>query len=123
MTNTEAIEQIKRILFNTGTYWKEERAALNKALEALHEKDASNKPLTLEQLKELHEPTPIWIVNIGESVKPELVIAQWEAVQACPLTERLHIVSFGYEDWYSLKHYGKTWLAYSHEPKEADQNG
>lgn len=80
-----------------------------------------NKPLTLEQLREM-DGKPVWIENIKEPSKSEwklchqghgdYLIFQGGYLQGFKLEE------YG-KNW--LKEYGKTWFAYAYPPAHIDR--
>ena len=82
---------------------------------------AENKPLALEQVKAIEEPPRLWIVDLWGEMEPHYELVNWEVLCACPLELKLHCISLdGGDDFVTLENYGKTWLAYDHEPKEAE---
>lgn len=80
------------------------------------------QPLTLDELRGLEEPTPIWIVDLWGDTVPHWELVQWETICACPLDMKLHCVSlYGDEDFVDLDNYGDTWIAYRNKPFPAVQ--
>jgi hypothetical protein len=73
------------------------------------------QPLTLEQLRE-RVGKPVWIDIIGYMGN---MTSEWGLVNGCMKSIE---TSSGYALYYDDDDgddYGKTWLAYDHEPKEA----
>jgi hypothetical protein len=91
------------------------------ALAALREcaERRENKPLTVEQLR-ARFGRPVWIVQGNEAHPQETETNLVELFQE----ERGYIMFwfFGYEveEGLLIEHYGKTWLAYDHEPERSD---
>lgn len=68
-----------------------------------------NEPLKLEELKEMHGE-PVWLKSLGEDFDDG-----WYIIVSID-KQRIHCLQL-----YSMlffEHYGKTWIAYRHKPKE-----
>ena len=94
-----------------------ERVALHDAVAALRHAEPENKPLTLEQLKNMHGEA-IWVKDL---VINEIQCLQFDGFK--PATyhkgDDVRFNQFGTETgviWWCCK-YGKTWLAYACEPR------
>lgn len=76
--------------------------ALDMAISALRaqQKATNNAPLTLDELRKM-DGEPVWCVSLGASLF------------------RGNGWYIGANNWY-MDEYGKTWLAYSRKPEEAD---
>lgn len=72
---------------------------------------AENKPLTLEQLRQM-DGKPVWIVMIGEAKPPicEIVVESYKDGLKMANVEDP-------DDYGAFDLYGKTWLAYAHRPE------
>lgn len=101
-----------------GNQLAEQIPMCNIALEALRaQQERENpKPLTLEELRERFGK-PVWIDVIGnEEREPSLyaiVGNEWDEGDGIDLHDLIN------DDGAAYELYGKTWLAYDHEPKEA----
>jgi hypothetical protein len=111
MKNAEAIKRIQdhmethRIIEGHGLYIYE---ALDMAIAALREQEEREnpKPLTAEELVQL-KGEPVWIVW------PDCRIAnKWWIVDSYDW----HLMEFN--DYFMMRRYGETWIAYRHKPKE-----
>jgi len=87
------------------------------ALRAQQERE-NPKPLTLEQLKERVGKT-VWIIEGNQNHPAECEIHCVE-IYRCD-SRYVYFFYFGCatEEGLLIEHYGTTWLAYDHEPKEA----
>jgi hypothetical protein len=91
------------------------------ALSALREKQEREnpKPLTLEELKE-RDGKPVWTVTKGVDGSGRWELVTFTTICACPWHQVITMVNLlDGETEYEISTYGKTWLAYSHEPKES----
>ena len=89
------------------------------ALRAQAERE-NPKPLTLEQLKE-RDGNPVWTVTNGVYGSGGWELIKFTIVCACPWHEIIECVRLDEEQYgCEISTYGKTWLAYDHEPKEAN---
>ena len=79
------------------------------ALEKLNCAAPENKPLTLEQLREM-DGEPVWVKEIDGTG-----CGEWTIIDIGAQTEMLKALSpdTGYKEY----NYGKTWLAYAREPE------
>ncbi len=73
----------------------------------------SNKPLTLEELREM-DGEPVWVVRKREYADGDYGY--------CVMNDFIAEVPGISHTWFDLKDYGKTWLAYRHKPKEAEDD-
>jgi hypothetical protein len=83
------------------------------ALRAQQERE-NPKPLTLEELKE-RVGKPVWIKFL-ESGK-----GSWEILGSVYTAKIISCDPYAGAVYRSVESYGKTWLAYDHEPKEAQK--
>ena len=82
------------------------------ALAALREKEARERPLTLEQLEHM-TGMPVWLVNIRTTGSCGYVFIRSIYADGIVFHNTYN------ERWYRLSNYGKTWLAYTNKPGEA----
>lgn len=102
---TDTIEGLK--LSHDGT---QDYETAIEALRAMEERD-NPKPLTLDQLKE-RVGKPVWFKPVNNDE------GWWRVISR---TEPLDGDAFYFTDSYCWRNaYGKTWLAYDHEPKESE---
>ena len=109
LTTEEAIKFLGRYVGNE-YYTPKCQEAHRMAIDALQEKLEREKPkmLTHKQLNELDE-CPIFVVPKGPyKDNPPHWCVKYGAMVLVP----------GYEWTWAVKDYGKTWIAYRHEPKE-----
>lgn len=77
-----------------------------------------NKPLTLEQLRQMDEK-PVWIVEVKNSKQDSR--KQWQQfAYEEPKYNLMAFWEFGdeVENTYDVADYGKTWLAYARKPEQ-----
>jgi hypothetical protein len=80
------------------------------------------KPLTVKQMEAIREPTRLWIVDLWGAMESHYELVEWETICVCPLTKKMHCISLdGGDGFITLESYGKTWIAYDHEPKGGQQ--
>lgn len=112
MTTEEAIKTIETALAQVEwEYPMDYAAAFDVAIAALRAQQEAekNEPLTLEELREM-DGQPVWLNSLGENFDNG-----WYIIVAVD-RDRIHCLQL-----YTMllfEHYGKTWLAYRHKPKE-----
>jgi len=86
-------------------------------VEALRRAAPENKPLTLEQLRQM-DGEPVWVVMIGEAKPPicEIVVECYKNGIKMASTEDT-------DDYGAFDLYGKTWLAYARRQEDAQKEG
>lgn len=91
---------------------------MQQALDMLRaQQEQPNEPLTLEELLDIQEPTPLWIVSVGGDFKPYWSIECW--INSLTLFEILDDNSTNTMSKRDAKStYGKIWLAYRRRPGE-----
>jgi hypothetical protein len=112
--------------YETGTSWQFARSMMNLAayvrenrkiiIQSFHEQQSREnpKPLTLEELKQRKEK-PVWIITLSKGHEN----ARWRVLTKVEYSS--HYFFFKFDN--SIKdcaEYGKTWLAYDHEPAERE---
>jgi hypothetical protein len=106
----EELAEIYRMEQSTDSYY-----ATRYGIEALKEKEARDnpKPLTLEELKE-QTGKWVWVLLLNKSVGALCCTKVWQIGD-----EFCYFCDNGHHRDFCLDDYGKTWLAYPYEPKEA----
>jgi hypothetical protein len=84
----------------------------------MQQEQENPKPLSLEELKE-RVGKPVWIIEGNQNHPAECEIYCVE-IYRCD-SRYVYFFYFGCatEEGLLIEHYGKTWLAYDHKPKEA----
>ncbi len=114
MTNDEAIKRIVDHMerHRIGEYPHIKLAeALNMAIDALRAQQEAEKPLTLDELREMYGK-PVWVERHDFGVSKYAIVRDMEI---------LGFVSFVIVDGgirLPCSVYGRNWLAYRHKPKE-----
>jgi hypothetical protein len=95
------------------TFGGPESELIAHAIEALcaRQERENPEPLTLEQLHD-RVGRPVWLINTVNG------IGKWMIVETIQRGGCLFVDDDCHHRW-SYSDYGKTWLAYDHEPKEA----
>jgi hypothetical protein len=73
-----------------------------------------NKPLTLEQLRQM-DGEPVWIALLNIAKQPTCEVI----TKICE--DGIHTVGAGGSDYAAFGLYGKTWLAYRRPPEEGEK--
>ena len=91
--------------------WAEQLEIMETCLEAV--KGHGNKPLTLEQLREM-DGKPVWVECLEDLNRSGWRLIFWDRGKYLVL---LHTSLYGF----LLDDYGKTWLAYAYPPAHIDR--
>ena len=111
ITRERAIKRMEWILKHE-TYCSDKlsHAAINMAITALRSAAPENKPLTLEQLREM-DGEPVWTVPLDGTG-----CGEWTIIAIGAQIEMLKALSP--DTAYEECNYGKTWLAYARKPEK-----
>ena len=95
--------------------FKYDIAVLKAAIDKLNRRPApENKPLTLEQLREM-DGEPVWIALLNIAKQPTCEVI----TKICE--DGIHTVGAGGSDYASFGLYDKTWLAYASKPEGSEK--
>lgn len=111
MSNEEAIKILERktTIPGDGVSFGQIEEAIEMAISALRDWQASNEPLTLDELREM-DGEPVWVVSLDGYSHP-----CWMLVDV-----RYDLCREAHGGMAVFENNGKTWLAYRHGPvKEA----